>query len=214
MLFSNKSKPAVFIHIPKTGGNTIQKHLFDAGVSLDKMTLFGHQEGQDRFEVRGKYTRKKHMQLSEYYRHKKIRGLEIFTCIRHPLDRLVSFYFSPHRHIRLEEETQSWVMPSEVKFDINEFKSLVQSNVSMIEMLSFNSQYGVQFIPSNLKIIRTESLNQDAKRHLNLDIQSARNVSPYKEIANIVKADTTVKSIIKNSKHQADVDFFYGKESE
>jgi len=213
MLFSNRSKPAVFIHIPKTGGNTIQKYLFDAGVSLDKMTLVDHQDGKDRFEVRGKYTRKKHMQLSEYYQHEKIRGLEIFTCIRHPLDRLVSFYFSPHRHIRLEEETQSWVMPSEVKFDINEFKSLVQSHVSMIEMLSLNSQYGPLF-PTNLKIIRTESLNQDAKRHLNLEIQSARNVSPYKELANIVKADTTVKSIIKNSKHQADVDLFYGKKSE
>ena len=154
------------------------------------------------------------MKLSEYYQHEKIRGLEIFTCIRHPLDRMVSLYFSPHRHIRLDEETQSWVMPSEVKFDINEFKSLVQSHLSIIESLSLNSQYGVRFIPSYLKIIRTESLNQDAKRHLNLEIQSARNVSPYKELANIVKADTAVKSIIKNSKHQADSDFFYGKKSE
>ena len=63
MIFLYEGKPSIFIHIPKTGGNTIQKTLFDKNLSLDEMIVNEHQDGIDRFEIRGKYTQQKHMKL-------------------------------------------------------------------------------------------------------------------------------------------------------
>ena len=110
---------------------------------------------------------------------------------------------------KYDEKEKLFSMPSEVEFDINEFERLVQKSHPMIEMLSVKSEYGL-FIPSDLKIIRTESLCEDLRRHLKIDLKHSRNVSPYKELADKVKQSAEVKSIIMNSRHKADIDFFYG----
>ena len=47
MIFLYEGKPSIFIHIPKTGGNTIQKTLFDKNLSLDEMIINEHQDGID-----------------------------------------------------------------------------------------------------------------------------------------------------------------------
>ena len=80
------------------------------------------------------------MSLFEYYQHKELRSLEVFTCIRHPLSRMVPLYFSPHRHVKYDEKEKLFSMPSEVEFDINEFERLVQKSRPMIEMLSVKSE--------------------------------------------------------------------------
>ena len=64
MIFLYEGKPSIFIHIPKTGGNTIQKTLFDKNLSLDEMIVYEHQDGIDRFEIKGKYTQQNHMKTS------------------------------------------------------------------------------------------------------------------------------------------------------
>ncbi len=90
----------LFVHIPKTGGNSIQNILKD--YSEDKIVcLAPHQDGIERFEVRSdKFNIEKHSTLSEYHLQlgtDVLKGLFKFTCVRNPWERMISFYFSPHR---------------------------------------------------------------------------------------------------------------------
>ncbi|QNJ00961.1 sulfotransferase family protein [Synechococcus sp. A15-62] len=215
MIFNSPEGKAIFIHIPKTGGNTIQKHIFDKGDSMDEMKISGHQDGKDRFEVRGRFTSKKHMKLSEYFEYEQLRSFEIFTCIRNSLDRLVSFYFSPHRHVKRNKITGEISYPEKVDFDIDEFAEMIEKIPTMIKILSIPSNHDIPCIsstriPSKVKIIRTENLKLDASALLDLEINNSSNVSPYRDSSKKAKSDPAVQKLIFNSKHQEDQDFFYG----
>lgn len=95
-------KHFLFVHVPKTGGNSLQTILRD--YSEDQIAMVGeHQDGIERFEiVNDKYPISKHSTLSHY---KSVLEPDIygslfkFAVIRNPWDRMVSFYFSPHRGI-------------------------------------------------------------------------------------------------------------------
>lgn len=93
----------LFIHVPKTGGNSIQ-NVLKAYSEDDIVILAKHQDGIDRFEVRNKsYDMTKHSTLSHY---KSILGPDLypslfkFATIRNPWDMMISFYFSPHRGVK------------------------------------------------------------------------------------------------------------------
>lgn len=90
----------LFIHIPKTAGNSIQNIL--KNYSEDKIVCLGpHQDGIERFEVRSEsYKIHKHSTLAEYRDQlpgRVFNDLFKFTCVRNPWERVISFYFSPHR---------------------------------------------------------------------------------------------------------------------
>jgi hypothetical protein len=92
----------LFIHVPKTGGNSIQSVLAD--YSDDEIvTPFENQDGVERFEVRHpKYSYTKHATLSDYRRvlpRNVYEDLYKFSVLRNPWDRVVSLYFSPHRGV-------------------------------------------------------------------------------------------------------------------
>lgn len=96
------SKKFIFIHVPKTGGNSIQNVIKEYSED-DIVILAKHQDGVERFEVRNKkYDITKHSTLSDY---KSVMEPEIyrelfrFATIRNPWDMMVSFYFSPHRGV-------------------------------------------------------------------------------------------------------------------
>ena len=208
MMFLHEGKQSIFIHIPKTGGNTIQKTLFDKSLSLDEMIVNENQDGVDSFGIRGKYTTHKHMQLRDYYKNQELHNCSIFTCVRKPLNRLVSAYFSPNLYSRKDPITNKYVFPKTVEFDIDKFKHLVKNTPSCLQMLSFPPLNG--FIPIDLKIIRTENLNKDCEKIMKINLNQSRNISPFSKEAKIARENPTVKSIIENSHHQNDQLFFYG----
>ena len=91
-------KRFLFVHIPKTAGNSIQSVLRD--YSEDQLVaLRKEQDGIERFGLRNpRYDLKKHSTLSEYCNalgDEQFRNLYKFTCVRNPWDRMVSYYFTP-----------------------------------------------------------------------------------------------------------------------
>ncbi|MBB2496862.1 sulfotransferase family 2 domain-containing protein [Pseudomonas sp. UL070] len=90
----------MFIHIPKTGGNSIQ-NIISQYSDDEVVCLSPHQDGVERFEVRSqKYNTHKHSTYEEYrreYGSEMCDGLFKFCCVRNPWERVVSHYFSPHR---------------------------------------------------------------------------------------------------------------------
>lgn len=89
----------VYLHLPKTGGNYVQSQFLSLGLSRDRKTLSGHQDGTHRFGIQGQFSADKHATLNEY---KAAMGPEAFSQMevvitwRHPIPRLVSLYLSPH----------------------------------------------------------------------------------------------------------------------
>ncbi len=142
----------LFIHIPKTAGNSIQNILRDYSEE-HVVKILPHHDGVERFEIRSdSYTIKKHSTLLEYQNQLgagKIDGLFKFTCVRNPWDRLISFYFSPHRF------TNTW--------DKDDFISLMANVLPVTAFLSSSEgdRSGQKCFRNVDYYIRYEALNQD-----------------------------------------------------
>ena len=157
-------KKFIFIHLPKTGGNSIQSILLK--YSEDEMVLWHPmQDGVERFDVmNSELNTTKHATLQEY---QKALGLEFntfykFICVRNPWERLISNYFSP-----IFEKTE---------LDRDEFAEMVQKPDAQLkhymglDNCSSKSQFGnVDYI------MRFESLEEDFHR-----VCKEINVSPEK----------------------------------
>jgi hypothetical protein len=100
-------KRFLFVHIPKTAGNSIQSILRD--YSEDELVaLRDEQDGIERFGLRNpKYKIKKHSTLAEYKAalgEVQFGDLYKFTCVRNPWDRMVSYYFTPTQNTAWERK--------------------------------------------------------------------------------------------------------------
>ena len=116
-------KRFLFVHIPKTAGNSIQTIL--RHYSEDEIVaLRAEQDGIERFGLRNpNYKIKKHSTLAEYRTalgEARFRDLYKFTCVRNPWDRMVSYYFGTTL-------VQAW--------DRKEFKQLILKAVSVTDYL-------------------------------------------------------------------------------
>ena len=117
-------KRFLFVHIPKTAGNSIQSALRD--YSEDQLVaLRKEQDGIERFGLRNpKYNIKKHSTLAEYrdaLGNAQFGNLYKFTCVRNPWDRMVSYYFTP------TQSPEIW--------DRKKFRRIVSKAVSVADYL-------------------------------------------------------------------------------
>ena len=92
MIVSNKK--FIFIHIPKTGGNSFSHLLIN--YSKEKIIrLRAYNDEFNTFEIRGKYTYNKHQTLEQYRKklRKNFKKYKIVTIVRDPLQRMLSLYY-------------------------------------------------------------------------------------------------------------------------
>ena len=142
-------KRFLFVHIPKTAGNSIQSVLRD--YSEDQLVaLRGEQDGIERFGLRNpKYKIKKHSTLAEYRAalgEMEFGSLFKFTCIRNPWDRMVSYYFTP------TQNTSAW--------DRKKFRKAIVKLLPVADYLRLDKGGGDPFANVNY-IMRFENLADD-----------------------------------------------------
>jgi hypothetical protein len=161
-------KQFLFIHVPKTAGNSIQNIL--RNYSEDNIVIQGkHQDGIERFEVTNdKYEVTKHSTLKHYQQildppiYKK---LFKFSTIRNPYERMISWYFSPHRGVR------EWVREDFINLvaavpTLRDYIGL--SSISSLEAIINKLGLSINLKPPKLDrdldlLMRFESLEQDFK---------------------------------------------------
>jgi len=142
-------KRFLFVHIPKTAGNSIQSVLRD--YSEDELVaLRKEQDGIERFGLRNsKYKIKKHSTLWEYREalgDEQFRGFYKFTCVRNPWDRMVSYYFTP------TQNPETW--------NRKKFRGTISKAVSVADYLRLDD--GEQDPFANVDcIMRFENLTDD-----------------------------------------------------
>ena len=155
-------KRFLFVHIPKTAGNSIQSVLRD--YSEDELVaLRDEQDGIERFGLRNpKYKVKKHSTLAEYRAalgEMEFGNLYKFSCVRNPWDRMVSFYFTP------TQNTSAW--------DRKKFRKAIVKVLPVADYLRLDKGKGDPFAHVNY-IMRFENLADDFRAVCAaLDISSA-----------------------------------------
>jgi hypothetical protein len=142
-------KRFLFVHIPKTAGNSIQSVLRD--YSEDQLVaLRKEQDGIERFGLRNpKYGIKKHSTLSEYREalsEKQFRNLYKFTSVRNPWDRMVSYYFTP------TQKSEGWSREN--------FLGIISRAISVADYLRLDEGEEDPFANVD-QIIRFENLADD-----------------------------------------------------
>lgn len=166
-------KKFIFIHFPKTGGNSLQNNLIDYSDD-EKVCMASHQDGLERYELRnGKFETVKHSTIQDYQNQISAELLDamfVISAIRNPWDRLISFYFSPHRKVDKWNRDDFLEFINGVK-PFEDFVCLARDGKN-INRLDF--------------LIRFESLDEDYKKltnHLDLDYKplAHRNVSTHKD---------------------------------
>jgi hypothetical protein len=143
----------LFIHVPKTGGNSIQNIL----THYSEDTIVARKEYQDgieRFQVRNKrYGTTKHSPLSHYQsvlEPELYSDLFKFAVIRNPWDMMISYYFSPHRNVSVWDRSEFLEILEHVKplrYYICESSPLSSDSSSLVKDIDF--------------LIRFERLDED-----------------------------------------------------
>ena len=201
----------IFVHCPKTGGNTIASMLWP--YSSENKTISGHQDGLDRFEIVGQFTKHKHQTLAEYRKFDELATKTFFVALRHPVERLVSWYFSPHRWLRSETESngnKTFRVAEEPSFDLNEFEHLI--NTTFLPQHHYVSVAGVVEKPDYIVDFSNFAASfAGLCKHLQVEVQvpvvTNKSVKD-KRTRSMIAGDPVVIDLVKRSRHGLDWQYF------
>lgn len=148
MILTQRS--ALFLHIPKTGGNSVQNAL-EAFADDGKVLTSDRQDGVERYELRHPaYPTTKHSTLEEYRKYCEpdlFNRLLKFTVIRNTYGRVMSYYFSPHR--------------GDVEWDRDRFKEFVGSILPLKHYIGYPGQALSDAVNNLDVLLRFERLSED-----------------------------------------------------
>jgi hypothetical protein len=197
----------IFLHVPKTAGNSINTVLLP--YSDDQKIIHRYQDGIERFGVKGSITPHKHASLGAY--HKRL-GSSVFAykvaiSVRHPVHRMLSLYFSPHKWMR-QDNDGNWYA-ADATWSRDRFLNFLARAHAMTDYLKVDGQLRA---PDH--VLRYERLEADLDAFssaLGLPCRGADlprvNVAPNRQLIDRVIMD---RSIVEAVQHRfgADMDFF------
>ena len=164
-MISRKNK-FLFVHIPKTAGNSITKALQEfSDIQLTAAPSPSGISNGDNFWVTDKFFGSiKHWSLAQFENALKddIESYISFSCVRNPWDRLVSaYFFFKQAGVELDSRAKKLGVPSDV-FNPEEFRLMIESDSMDIRKIL---RPQVEFLASNrstkVQLIRYENLDND-----------------------------------------------------
>lgn len=199
----------VFLHVPKTAENTLQSLLLP--FSDDAKQVVRHQDGTDRFEIRGPVTPRKHATLADYAARlgDRLDTLAVAISVRHPVPRAISAYFSPNAWMR-EAAPGRWEAERPV-WDEARFETMLASPACRPATAFLQTEGGLRR-PDHA--IRTEHLETDLRAMvtalglpLDLAVLPRLNASAAPEAQRRLLADPALCAAIE-ARYADDMDFF------
>ena len=214
----------IFIHNPKAGGSSLQTILLK--YSDDKKIIIEPEDdGRERFSVKGQWTTRKHQTLQEYY---DLMPSEIFEKqkivinFRHPVDRLISSYFSPHHMVKKIkknwlQKTLNWLGPrsnfleweiEDYEFELSRFKKVVQQRPPQSHHLRLNGQIRHPDIIIDFSNFEQSALEAFKKLGLPEKSLPHRNKTLTKQPKTMLAQRPDVIDIVMSSRHAEDFENF------
>ena len=132
----------IFVHFSKTGGNSIQDALRDHSADEIVDVGLGSGRGADRFEIKraeSGLTKHSNMMAYQEFLGESFVNFRRFCILRDPFDRLLSYYFSPHRGKELEYRHSDFK-------DFKDFKDFIEGIPPLEFYLMQKNDYGDHFI--------------------------------------------------------------------
>lgn len=204
----------LFVHLPKTAGNSIQNIL----CKYSEDEIFSEkkkQDGVERFGVRSKFGTKKHSRLFEY---KKLLGSDVyrqlfkFTIVRNPWDRIVSRFSFKQMEKEIGKKTSAREI-DKAPFDRNAFIKTILSTPTLETFLLENPpDRKIDFLKdTDLDfIIRFENIQSDfdtacARLSIPQEPLPVRNQSKHNDFRTYYDAET--RGLV-HQRHRNEIEYF------
>lgn len=177
--FYNNDINVLFIHVPKTGGSSIEEYLsYKYNIKLDNSSLYLFIQDKRLLNENMKINSSlQHLTYNQIVENNKVfnihfNNIKIITIVRNPYERIVSDLFF---HKLITKDTSK-----ETVFDIiNQYLISDKYDNHNIPQHIFITNGNKEIIP-NIHILRTESLNNDMHHLGYTDFNLFSNVNPNK----------------------------------
>lgn len=179
--FQNKNVNFLFIHIPKTGGTSVERYFSSKyNIPLNTKSLYGFIPNEIRAPLMLQANTFQHIiykvlaKNQHLFRIQSLPNFKIYTIVRNPYERMISdlFYF---KLITTSSKPHD-VYVCIIKYL---FGTKTYDNHRLPQHTFIEDKYGN--IPQNVCILHTETLNEDMKKFGFEDFDMNANVNPHRQ---------------------------------